>query len=168
MKLLAMLFAILVLSSVIVSAANVTISYSASGSSLCKKFCVYKNQPTYTVGIGSSNSINISDDMSLTAQITDADDEAYIILTSQGTDISSREAFLKEKNFPELVNPSFGFPIIDVFSVLIGLHYNDIYINSAALGQGISSGIYSVVLKNNGTISSGPGAGSTAVVVEVI
>ena len=164
-----LLFIFLILFSFIAYAATLTVNYNATNAELCKKFCVYKNVGSeYTVGLGSPTAKNISDGMSLTATITDANDDMYIILTKPNIDVSNREAFLKEKTFSDLINPSFGYPIIDIFSILIGLQYTDIYLKSIPLEGGIGPGLYSLVLRNNGTISSGPGAGSTEVIVEVI
>jgi len=160
---------LLVLSSAAASAVNLTVEYSASDAQPCTKYCVYKNQPSYTIGLGSSTAKTFETSaMSLTSEITGENNDMYIILTDPDTDISNREAFLKERNFDDLINPSFGYPIIDVFSIVVGLNYNNIYLTSTALEQGIGSGIYSLVFRNNGTISSGAGAGSTEVVVEVI
>ena len=167
---LVFLVVFLVLFSAAAFASNVTVTYSASNGELCNKHCVYKNENQYTVGLGSSSALNISkgSELSLTAEITDENDDLYIIMTKKDTEVADMEAFLKDRNFADLVNPSFGYPIIDIFTVMIGLQYSDIYIVSAALQQGLGKGLYSLVLRNNGTISSGPGAGSTEVVVDIV
>jgi len=77
-----LLFIFLILFSFIAYAATLTVNYNATNAELCKKFCVYKNVGSeYTVGLGSPTAKNISDGMSLTATITDANDDMYIILT---------------------------------------------------------------------------------------
>jgi len=166
---LILLVILLILFSFTASAASLTVNYTASNAVLCKKYCVYKNQPSYTIGLGSPTATNITDTtMSLTAEITEEKDDAHIILTKPNVDVSKREVFLKESNFDDLINPSFGYPIIDIFSIFIGLQYNNIYLKSIALDRGLGPGTYSLILRNNGTITSGPGAGSTSVIVEVI
>jgi hypothetical protein len=169
MRKIVILLILLTVLSHIASAATLTVEYSASSPSLCKKYCVYKNEPAYTVGLGSSTATAINDSpMSITATVTEENDDALIILTEKNTVISNREAFLKEKTLPTLINPSFGFPIKDIFSVMLSLQYAGIYMSSVALDNGIGPGTYSLMLKNNGTISSGPHQGSTEVVIEVI
>jgi hypothetical protein len=166
---LALALFFLVVFSSIASAATLTINYTASDAVLCRKYCVYKNQPQYTAGLAALVPANFSSsEMSMSAEITEENDDMYIILTKKDVDVSNREAFLKDATFSDLINPSFGFPIIDIFSVIIGLQYNSIYLVSSILGQGIGPGAYSLVFRNNGTIITGPGAGSTGIVVEVI
>jgi len=148
------------------SASTFTVSYSASGATECKNYCVYKIEPGYTVGLASSVASSISNSMSLTSQIDSREDEVYIVFTKTGTDVSAREGYLQDKKFATLVDPSFAYPIRSVSKILVGLSYNDVYINSSTLSRGIGPGLYSLVLRNKGQILSGVNAGKTQVTVD--
>lgn len=147
-------------------ASTFTVTYSASGATECKSYCVYKSESGHTVGLASTVASSVSNSMSLTSVIDPREDEAYIIFTKENTDVSARESYLSDKSFSLLADPSFAYPVRGVARILVGLRYNDIYLNSSTVSRGIGPGIYSLVLRNKGQILSGPDAGKTQVTVD--
>lgn len=158
---------VLILSGILASASTFTVSYSEPGTE-CSSYCVYKIQPSYTAGIASSTAVSKSaSPMSITSTIDSGQDEAYVIFTKTGTDVSARESYLAKKTFTTMFDPSFGYPIRGISKIRVGLGYKDIYLNSTTVDKGIGPGLYSLIFRNKGQIISGPDAGKTQVFVSL-
>ncbi|MBW3017305.1 hypothetical protein KY316_02945 [Candidatus Woesearchaeota archaeon] len=139
----------------IACASTLTVTYSTAGAEECNDYCVYMVQSAYTIGIASPVAVSKDTSMSLTSEISASDDDAYLIFTQGNTDVSSRESYLREKSFDNLFDPSFGYPVKGISKVRVGLRYSDIYLNSSSLKNAIGPGLYSIIFRNRGQLSSG-------------
>ncbi|MFH1053293.1 MAG: sugar-binding protein [Candidatus Woesearchaeota archaeon] len=128
-----------------------TMTYSSTFSDSQEKI-IYREGANYTIGFATDSSKAVHDNSTMNAGTSDG--ISYIFVTKKGSNLKQRNAYLRDKEFGDFINPSFGYEIEKEMYVLnTQLAYDDIVIQGAR-GQ-VPSGRYNLIIRNLGLDEDG-------------
>jgi hypothetical protein len=115
---------------------------------------VYADRGTHAVGIASDSSgVDVEASSDGLEVSSDYGGVSYIFVTNNEAKIGKREEYLKERDFLNLVNPSFGYRIEqDMYDVKTQLEYDGIVIQGSDI---LAPGLYNLEIVNKGYDSEG-------------
>ncbi|MFH1315900.1 MAG: fibronectin type III domain-containing protein [Candidatus Woesearchaeota archaeon] len=113
---------------------------------------IYSDIGNHTIGFASDSSKVVSDGDTMNAGTSDG--VSYIFVTKKGSNLKQRNAYLRDKEFSDFINPSFGYEIEKEMYVLnTQLAYDDIVIQGAR--EQVPSGRYNLIIRNLGLDEDG-------------
>ncbi len=96
------------------------------------------------------NGISSAADYMSLDQMLDGNSQYIVFTKGSWETIKNRMADVISGAFERYINPSFGFPLLDVYRITISLEYSERGINTTGDVK-LSPGIYTFVVKNEGT-----------------
>ena len=109
---------------------------------------VYLKEEDYAVGIATESRIaNIGSNDDSISISSDNKDQSYIFMTKRSANIANKEDYLKQMEFIELINPSFGYLITDEYTIIDKLSYDNIEIKGSV---NLFPGYYNLEITNKG------------------
>jgi len=142
---------------------SLTITYQGTGLiSTSSSQTSYASSENYTIGIGSDSDSVATNATTTNLSVTAGKGTNYIFITDPDANVKSREKYLRDQNFLDLINPSFGYEIDDEYTINTELGYEDIVI----IGDDeVSAGRHTIVIRNLGFNST---TNKTMLQVEII